>query len=163
MIAERAVASRHEDAFLFVPSARWTGCRISVLRVSLPPPRLVHMIGRERAVRVSAPHSAQASLPIRVYLRYGTHHRMGPTGGRLDSDSDELDFPYAEAIVFHRDVFKTSRLIITRGRSADVGSVYSSTLCTSFKNCCSNCCCRPNMVYVGHSWAWRLISLFLLT
>ncbi len=88
------------------------------------------MIGRERAVRVAAPQSAQVSLPIRVYLRYGTHHRMGPTGGRLDSDSDELDFPYAEAIMFHRDVFKTSRLIITRGRSADVGSVYSSTLCT---------------------------------
>ena len=64
-------------------------------------------------MRVS--HVADISLPLRVYFRYGAEARVNSDGTILDGVDEQASELYAEGWIFHRDLYKSMRVLITRG------------------------------------------------
>lgn len=64
-------------------------------------------------------------LPIKVFFRYGSD-RTNLKNEEIDSKEESEQILHAEGYLFHKDIRRTLRVVITAGRSADIGSIYSS-------------------------------------
>lgn len=132
------------------------------------------MAERRRAPTSAAAARARAiPLPVKIYLRYGSHERTSIFSNThdktIDSASATIEHAYAEALVLHHDenASRGARVLITRGRPLDVGCVYSSmahaATCVRHRSCGHECVFLDmrgaQTVHAQRDWHERLIAL----